>query len=231
MKTKVQLKAQTRGQSDGKAEAVRISGFIPAVIYGFNVVNKSIKVKKHDFEKAFRVAGEFNLVDLIIDDGQVTKVIVKDIQKDNLTSDIIHVDFYQVDMTKKISAEIPLHFVGEAKAVKDFGGTLVKNMDLVKVNCLPGDLVSQIEVDISKLENFDQFIRLHDLVLPQGIELASLTNEAVVGVVETKIEVEEPKPAEAVSIEGEPVAEGQEKDVKPGAKTEEKAAKPAETKK
>jgi large subunit ribosomal protein L25 len=109
-------------------------------------------------------------------------------------------------MTKKIMAEIPLSFVGEANAVKDLGGTLVKNMDAVKVNCLPGDLVSQIEVDISKLDKFNEFIRLQDLTLPQGVELASTTNEAVVGVVETKIEVEAPKPVEATPAEGAPVA-------------------------
>lgn len=235
MKTKVQLKAELRGQSDGKPNIIRASGFIPAVIYGSGAVNKSIKVKKHDFEKAFRIAGEFNLVDLSIDGEQEAKVIVKDVQRDGLTDQIIHIDFYQVDMTKKIFAEIPLSFVGEAKAVKDLGGTLVKNMDMVKVSCLPGDLVSQIEVDISKLEVFDQFIRLNDLALPTGIELASTTNEAVVGVVETKVEAEAPK-VEAVPAEGAPVAgEATDKEAKEGqkkdAKAEGKPAKSAETKK
>jgi len=236
--TKVQLKAQLRKESDGKARTVRTGGFIPAVMYGSGATNKNIKVKKHDFEKAFKIAGEFNLVDLSIDGDQAAKVIVKDIQRDGLTDNIIHIDFYQVDMAKKIFAEIPLSFVGEAKAVKDLGGTLVKNMDTVKISCLPGDLVSQIEVDISKLEKFDQFIRLQDLILPQGIELASATNEAVVGVVETKIEVEAPKveapiagaegaaPAEGEAA-GKEAKEGQKKEAKPEAKP----AKSAETKK
>lgn len=235
MKTKVQLKAQLRGQTDGKAKTVRTGGFIPAVIYGFGVANKSIKVKQHDFAKAFQIAGEFNLVDLSIDSDPAVKVIVKDVQRDGLTDNITHIDFYQVDMTKKIFAEIPLNFIGEAKAVKDLGGTLVKNMDTVKVSCLPGDLVSQIEVDISKLESFDQFIRLHDLILPQGVELASATNEAVVGVVETKVEVEAPK-VEAAPVEGgaavpDQTKEAPGKDAKPEGKAESKPAKPAEAKK
>lgn len=232
MTTKVQLNAQLRNQSEGKPKIVRGLGFIPAVIYGFSVANKNIKVKRHDFAKAFKIAGESNLVDLSIDGGPAAKVIVKDIQRDGLTDNIIHIDFYQVDMTKKIQAEIPLNFVGEAKAVKDLGGTLVKNMDTVKVSCLPGDLVSQIEVDISKLENFDQFIRLNDLVLPKGVELASATNEAVVGAVETKIEVEAPKPAEnQAPAEGVPAAEDQGKEAKQEDKAEAKPAKPIETKK
>ncbi|MFA5360074.1 MAG: 50S ribosomal protein L25 [Patescibacteria group bacterium] len=201
MTTKVQLNAQLRSESNGKAKKIRTTGFIPAVVYGFGKENKNVKVKKHDFEKVFATAGEFNLVDLSIDAAASTKVIIKDIQRDSLTDAIIHVDFYQVDMTKKITTEIPLNFVGESKAVKELGGTLVKNMDTVEVKCLPGDLVSHIDVDISKLEVFDQFIRLHDLVLPNGITLAHETNEAVVGVAETKAEQEAPKPAEAVAAE------------------------------
>jgi large subunit ribosomal protein L25 len=208
MTTKVQLNAQLRSQTEAKARTVRVGGFIPAVVYGFKTENKNIKVKKHDFEKTFAIAGEFNLIDLSIDNEKPVKVIIKDIQRHSLNNNIIHIDFYQVDMSKKISTEIPLNFIGEAKAVKDLGGTLVKNMDAVKVSCLPGNLVSHIDVDISKLENLDQFIRLNDLTLPEGIELASETNEAVVGVVETKIEVEAPKPVETAPVEGE--TEGQE---------------------
>jgi len=201
MTTKVQLNAQLRSESNGKAKKIRNTGFIPAVVYGFGKENKNVKVKKHDFEKVFATAGEFNLVDLSIDDAASMKVIIKDIQRDSLTDAIIHVDFYQVDMTKKITTEIPLNFVGESKAVKELGGTLVKNMDAVEVKCLPGDLVSRIDVDISKLEVFGQFIRLYDLVLPNGVILAHETNEAVVGVAETKAEQEALEPVEATAAE------------------------------
>lgn len=206
--TKVQLQALSRAAANGKAKKIIASGFIPAVVYGSGKDNLNIKVKKHDFDKAFELAGEFNLIDLAVDGGQEAKVIVKDVQKHGLTDKIIHVDFYRVDMAKKITTEIPLNFIGEAKAVKDLGGTLVKNMDAVEVRCLPGDLVSHIDVDVSHLDNFDQFIRLHDLTLPAGLELAHETNEAVVGVVETKVEVEAPAPVEAAPAEGAPV-EGQ----------------------
>lgn len=207
--TKVQLQANLRQETNGKAKAMRKVGLIPAAVYGSGMENKNIKMKKYDFEKAFQVAGEFNLIDLSIDGQPATKVIVKDVQRDGLTSNIIHVDFYQVDMTKPITTEIPLNFVGQAKAVQELGGTLVKNMDAVEIECLPGDLVSHIDVDISHLAEFDQFIRLNDLILPKGIKLASETNEAVVGVVETK--AEEVKPAEVASAEGTAPADGTEK--------------------
>jgi len=201
MTTNVKLNVQLRSESNGKAKDIRATGFIPAIVYGFGKKNQNIKVKKYDFGKVFAIAGEFNLVDLSIDDAAPVKVIIKDVQRDGLTDGVVHIDFYQVDMTKKITTEMPLNFIGEAKAVKELGGTLVKNMDTVEVECLPGDLVSHIDVDISKLGAFDQFIRLHDLVLPKGVVLAQETNEAVVGVVETKIEEEAPKPVEAESAE------------------------------
>ncbi|MFH1255282.1 MAG: 50S ribosomal protein L25 [bacterium] len=202
MTTNARLNAQPRDKSGDKAKNIVSSGFIPAVIYGFGAENQNIKVKKHDFEKVFAIAGEFNLVDLSIGEAAPSKVIIKDIQRDNISGGFIHIDFYKVDMAKKITTEIPLNFIGESKAVKELGGTLVKNMDSVEVECLPGDLVSHIDVDISKIEAFDQFIRLHDLILPNGVSLANETNEAVVGVVETKIEAEAPKPVEAVPAEG-----------------------------
>ncbi|MFH1583418.1 MAG: 50S ribosomal protein L25 [Candidatus Falkowbacteria bacterium] len=213
MTTKVQLNAQLRSESNGKAKKIRATGFIPAVIYGFGKANQNIKVKKHDFEKVFTIAGEFNLVDLSIGEAVPAKVIIKDVQRDGITDSVIHVDFYQVDMTKKITTEIPLNFIGEAKIIKELGGTLVKNMDTVEVECLPGDLVSHIDVDISILENFDQFIRLHDLVLPNGIVLVQVTNEAVVGAVETEIEEEAPEPVEVAPVEDQDAASEQEKTV------------------
>lgn len=199
MTTKVQLNVQLR---NGKAQNIRSAGFIPAVIYGFGKANQNVKVKKHDFEKAFAVAGEFNLVDLSIGEAAPAKVIIKDVQRNGITDAIIHIDFYQVDMTKKITTDMPLNFIGEAKAIKELGGTLVKNMAAVQVECLPDDLVSHIDVDISVLANFDQFIRLNDLVLPKGIALVQQTNEAVVGAVETKVEDEAPKPAEEAPAGG-----------------------------
>lgn len=217
MTTKVELKAQMRTEANGKANKVRLAGFIPAVIYGSGGKNLNIKVKKHDFAKAFAIAGEFNLIDLSVDGGQAIKAIVKDVQRHALSGNIIHADFYRVDMAKKITTEIPLNFTGEAKAIRDLGGTLVKNMDAVEVTCLPGDLVSHINVDITRLENFDQFIRLEDLILPSGIELVSATNEAVVGVVETKAEATEVKPAPAVpAAEGEAAAPAEVKEAEAG---------------
>jgi len=163
--------------------------FIPAVVYGKGVENQSLKLKRIDFDKAFKAAGESNLISLNFGQG-IVKVIVKDTQHDVMKNIFTHVDFYQVNMKEKITTEIPLHFIGESKAVRELGGSLLKDITAVEIECLPSDLVDHIDVDISALLTFDDSIRLQDLKLAKGLALVSQTNETVVAVKEPKAEVE-----------------------------------------
>lgn len=185
------LKAEKREKNEKLA-----ADFIPAVLYGKGIENQSLKVKKVDFEKAFSAAGESNLIDLDFGNGSV-KVLVKDLQRDVLKYTFTHVDFYQVNMKEKIVTEIPLHFTGEAKAVKELGGMLMKEINELEVECLPSDLVDHIDVDVSVLNTFDDVITVADLTLPKGLKMEHHNAEDVVAmVVEPKAQVEEVKPAE-----------------------------------
>jgi len=185
------LKAEKREKNEKLA-----ADFIPAVLYGKGIENQSLKLKKVDFEKAFSGAGESNLIDLDLGNGSV-KVLVKDSQRDVLKYTFTHVDFYQVNMKEKIVTEIPLHFTGEAKAVKELGGMLMKEINELEVECLPSDLVDHIDIDISVLKTFDDVITIGDLVLPKGLELEhNNAEDVIVMVVEPKAEAEEVKPVE-----------------------------------
>jgi large subunit ribosomal protein L25 len=205
----IKLHAQTREKKE-KLD----TDSIPAVLYGKGVENHSLKLKKSDFDKAFKMAGESNLIDLDFGQGAV-KTLVKDTQHDIMKGSVTHVDFYQVNMKEKITTEIPLHFIGEAKAVKELGGALIKDMDSVEVECLPSDLVDHIDVDISVLNTFDDAIHVSDLKLPAGLELVHHTNEMIAAVKEAKVE-EEPAPAAAAeaaagATPGTPGTEGEAK--------------------
>lgn len=182
--------------------------FMFGVLYGKGVENKSIKIKKSDFNKVFSEAGESNLIDLDLG-AESVKVLVKDTQRDIIKNFFTHVDFYQVNMKEKITTEIPLHFIGEAKAIKELGGALIKDMDSLEVECLPSELVDHIDVDISVLKTFDDAIRVNDLVLPKGLTLVHHTNEMIAAVKEPKVE-EEPVAAEAAAapVAGAPAAAG-----------------------
>lgn len=185
--------------------------YIPAVVYGKGIESQSLKLKKIDFEKAFSLAGESNLISLDFGNGEV-KVLVKDIQRNVLKHTFSHVDFYQVNMKEKINAVIPLHFIGESKAVKELGGMLMRNLNEIEVECLPSDLVDHIDVDISVIENFDVMIQVKDLPIPNDLKiLNNNSDDVVVSVMEPKAQVEEEKPIEAKTEE-----------VKDGKKEEEK---------
>lgn len=184
------LTAHARTETGKQNKIVRRKGELPAVLYGHGVAAQSLALSANEFSKVYRKAGESTLVDLAIDGGTPTKVIINDIQRHPLTNAVIHVDLHQVKMTEKLRAEIVLAFAGEPAAVKELGGVLVKNLDHVKVETLPADLVPEILVDVSSLKTFDDVIHVKDLVLPKGIEVLDKADEVVALVTPPRSEAE-----------------------------------------
>lgn len=178
---KLQLQAQSRDIAE-KAGVVRTQGFIPAELYGHGIDNVHLKVPRGEFEKLFRKAGESTILELNVDGKGKRNVLVQDIQRHFLKNNILHVDFHEVSMTETLITEIALEFVGESEAVKAMGGTMVKVIDAVEVECLPTDLPHSLEVDISKLKTFDDVIFASDIALPKGVTLVTDPEETVVKV-------------------------------------------------
>lgn len=175
-----EFKLAAKSRSEKGLGGLRKAGLIPGVVYGRGVASRSVSVEAIPFRKVLAEAGESSLVDLEIEGGEGVKVLIHDIQTDPLRDDVTHVDFLQVRMDEKIVTDIPLAFVGESLAVKGLGGTLVKNHDSLEVECLPGDLVREIEVDITPLATFEDTIRVRDLTLPKGITVLDEPEETVV---------------------------------------------------
>ena len=227
MTKKSSLQAEPRQADDASARSLRQSGYVPAVVYGGHQDNQTIKIKKLNLSKVYEQAGEASLVDLEIGSQAPVKVLIKDIQNDPIKGDIIHADLYQVNMNEPIEVELPFKFIGEPKAVKDLGGTLIKSMESVRIKCLPGDLVDDVEVDLGVLNEFGDAIKVGDLKLPENITIIDQLTETIASAIEPQAE-EETAPVEAeVPAEGE---EGKEKAAKEGeepaaGKTDEKAKK------
>ncbi len=184
------LKAQKRELMGKKVRSLREKKLIPAVVYGHGFGNQNLAVDYLPFEKVYRQGGESSLIDLIIDDQKPVKTLIQEVQTDPLTGRFIHVDFRQVKMTEKITAEILLKFINESKAVKELGGVLVKSLDKIKVRSLPQDLVHEIEVDISPLNTFEDVIYVRDLKIPSGLELLENLGEPVATVTPPRSEEE-----------------------------------------
>jgi large subunit ribosomal protein L25 len=190
------LNAKTRIKEKETPKKLRKDGYVPAVLYGYETNNQHLKIPVQEMERIYNEAGESQLVDLSIDGKESVKILIKDIQTDFIKDKFLHVDFYQVKMGQEMTAEIPLTFIGESKAIKELGGFLVKNMESVEISCLPRNLPSEIEVDISQLNDFGDQIKMNDLKLPQGVELISETDDVVAIIEEPREEEEEEVTAE-----------------------------------
>jgi len=169
------IEATKREQLGRQAKTLRNEMKIPAVLYGNKVDPQPITVARTPFIKLLNTAGYSSLIDVKINGGEAVKAVLKDVQVHPISMDPIHADFYQVDMSKEMEATVPLEFMGESKAVKQEGGTLVTTIDEVDIRCLPGDLPAKIDVDLSVLNTFEDAITVNDLKLPEGVEV--LTDE------------------------------------------------------
>lgn len=229
---------------------LRKAGLLPAVLYGSASAKASadkrgpvsipLQVSAKEFEKVYRKAGENTLINLIVGNGGRKKVLIHDVARHFMKEEPVHVDFYEVDLTRKIHAKIPLHFAGVSGAVKELGGVLVKNLAEVEVEALPTDLPQFIEIDISGLKNFEAMVRVGEIKVAPAVRMLTKSEEVVVSVQAPRTEEElaelEKPTAEAEKAAVEAVAaEAPEK--KEGAEGEEKVAvvaeaeKPAEEKK
>jgi len=165
------LSALPRETAGKNLNSSRKAGLIPAVLYGHDVSPKMFWVNAIEFGKVFHVVGESTIFSLISGKSVGLNVLVNNVQLDPISNRVSHIDFYQVDMDEELEAAIPLEFVGEAPAVRELGGILVKTLENVEVRCLPKNLPHSIEVNISTLVTFDDQIKVSDLALGNKIEI------------------------------------------------------------
>lgn len=231
--TKINLKAETRKEAGKKIRAGRRAGKIPAVIYGKKLKNQNLWLDYSDFFKAYGQAGESTIIELDIDGKNKSNVLIHDVQTDPLSDRFSHADFFQVRMDEKIETDVPLEFVGESEAVKSLGGVLVKSIDSLPVSCLPADLPSKIEVDITRLKNFNDVVKISDLDISGKVEVKIDAESVIANVAPPRSEEEiaglSEKVEEDVSkVEGvvkETPEEGIEAGVEGGKKDEKKEKK------
>jgi large subunit ribosomal protein L25 len=207
----LELNAQVREKTGKKLKTFREKGFIPAVVYGPGHKPISVQVNYDEFRRIFEQAGESTLIKLKVGDQTPKNVLIHDFARDPISDETIHIDFYQVRMDKPITAEVPLVFEGEAPAVKNLEGVLVKNITEVEIEALPKDLLHEIKVDISSLDSFDKHVKIKDLELPVGVKVLLEPEEIIATVIPPRAEEIEEKPAEKVEVvEGAPTpAEGE----------------------
>jgi large subunit ribosomal protein L25 len=215
-------------ESRGKNEArrVRVTGRIPAVVYGAKKDSIAVTVNPKQITKILHSdSGHNTIFDLQIGDGNSAKekVMIVDWQYDPIKSTLLHIDLKRIDMNKTIRVAVPIQLVGESAGVKQQGGIMDQVLREVEVECLPTDIPSHIDVDVSQLV-FGQVIRVSDL--PHGGKLKFLTPEDqtiahITTVKEEVVATPEAVAAEGATTEPEVIKKGKQE-------AEEGAAAPAE---
>jgi large subunit ribosomal protein L25 len=206
------LKAEERNISGRKVKNVRKQGLLPGNVYGKNIKSQSVQVDRKEFELVYKEAGETGLITLQVGKEELP-VLVNNVQKHPISDEIIHIDFRQVDLKAKVTAEVPVEVIGESPAEKQGVGTVVQYLKEVQIEALPADLLEKFEVDTSTLSEVDQAIYVKDLKIDSSkVEIKTNGDEIIVKVEPPQKEevVEVPVAAEGeVPAEGAPAAEGE----------------------
>lgn len=212
-----ELKATKRDVFGKKLAKSREAGLVPAVIYGTELKeNINIFLIKNELIKVYDKAGTSSLINLNIEgESKPHEVLIKDIGHDPVKGDIIHIDFYQIKRGQKLEVEVALNFTGLAPVVKLSGGILIKNLNTIKIKCLPEEILAEVAVDLSNLNAFEDKIYVRDLGLPATVEILQDLNDVVVSVsapIEEDFATPKAAVAEAAPVEGAVVPVVEEKD-------------------
>lgn len=198
------LQATKRDILGKKTRFLRRQGIIPTHLFGHNLESLSLQCDTAKLQRIIAQAGTTRLIALEIEgDKHPRSVFIREIQKDEVNGQLLHIDFYQVRKREKIKAEIPIVLVGEAPAMQLKGRMLTHALTSLSVECLPDKLPPQIEVDLSRLEEVEQAIYVSDITLSPDITLITDPAQLVVKVSKAVVEKEEEVVAEA-KAEAEP---------------------------
>jgi len=198
------LSANIRKTLGKKVKSLRKKDILPGVLYGPKIKPLPLEIDLKEFEKIYKETGESTLISLEVADlKRKYLVLIHDLEKDPVTEKIIHIDFYQPSLEEEVTAVVPIVFGGVSPAVKELGGTLVKNIHELEVKALPQNLPHEIKVDISKLKTFEDDILVKDVILPKEVKILKDPAESIALVTPLeKVEEELVKPIEEKAEEG-----------------------------
>ncbi len=200
----LELNVEKRTIVGKQVKQLRDKGIIPAVVFGHEIGSLAIQAPEKALRTVLSRAGTNHLIALKVQ-GQKkpTLALVRDVQRDVIKGTVTHVDFQAVVMTEKIRTTVPVHFVSDSPAVLSGLGMLLHDLDEIEIECLPGDLISHIDVDLSALKDLDDAVHVKDLHVPPTVAILNDPEDMVVHVariVEAAEELEA-APEEAGEVE------------------------------
>jgi large subunit ribosomal protein L25 len=212
----LELKATKRHIAGKKVQALRRQGVTPAHLFGPGVESLAIQCDTPALRNILVDAGHTQLVSLKLGhEHHPRTVMICEVQIDNFKGGVLHVDFYQVNLAEVIRVNVPIFLIGESAAAKMKGNSLVQELNDLTVQCLPANIPSKIEVDVTPVLTADQLIRVKDLPAITDVTIINEPGVVVARIAVEVIEVEQPKVvAEEAEVteEGAEAAEGENKE-------------------
>lgn len=173
------IQASPRTVLGKKVKQLRRTGVLPANVYGRAIPSQALEIDAREFSRNMKATGLRSMFELnIAGEASPRYVIIRGMTRKGGTGEPIHLDFFQVDPSRPIVANVPIHLVGESPAVRDLAGTLLHSLDIVSVRCLPLAIPANLEADVTSLKSFDMTLSVADIVPPDGVEI--LTDPGIV---------------------------------------------------
>ena len=204
---KMLINAQLRTVFGKKVGALRRQGFVPGVIYGHKTEPIAVLMNARELARFLMNVTPSSIVTISID-GKEHTALVRELQRNYIRNEVIHVDFQEVSMKEKIRARIFISLTGTAPAVKVFDRIVLHEREWIEVEALPADLPERIHVDLSSLENIGDAIRVSDLNLGDKITIHAEADDVIVSISGVKAEAADEEAEEAAGDEPEVVEKG-----------------------
>jgi large subunit ribosomal protein L25 len=191
-------------------KALRRAGNVPAVLYSRRGEPVILQANNRELLRVLQRAGSSRLIKMNITGAEdAPMALVREVQREPIKGSVLHVDFFGVSMTEAIRVEIPVRYDGISPAVTRNEGVLIHSMDSIEIECLPGDLIDAVAIDVTTLEKVGDVIRVSDLKVPATVRLVADMDATVARVTYLAGEEVEAVPgAETVAAEPEVIKKG-----------------------
>lgn len=185
----IELQAATRGILGKKVRFLRRQGIIPVHLFGHGIKSVALQCDAAQLQRVLAQAGKTKIIKLGLDKVEGPRnIMVREIQRNPQTGELLHVDFYQVKMAEKIKVEVPIILVNEAPALKSKENMLAQELYSLTIECLPDQIPSSIELDLSSLTEAEQAIQVMDISVGEGVTVLNDPEHIVVKISSRPIE-------------------------------------------
>lgn len=189
MADEIQLTATPRTVLGKQVRRLRRDGWVPLGLYGAHIAPRNLQVEERALRAVLNKAGTNRLIHLQLGDDQPHVVLAREIQREPISGKLLHIDLLEISLTEKIDLDVPVVLRGTTPVITRGEGLLIHGLEQVSIRVLPTDLIPEIEVDVSRLQNLNDSLHVSDLQLGDKIEILTSPDEMIAKIIPVREEV------------------------------------------